>query len=252
MLRPFWQHLFRSNMMFGFVMILLLGVPRFILVLNANVTGSYNLISIIFLFMWIAPFIFLSKEGRRKIGIKKPSGAKWLLFSFISGILICAVMFLVARLFYDNTIANWFNYISRTYRVPANPLTADDRNIYFIIYSIAGITFSPIGEELFYRGIVHESFADKLRDNKASVIDSLAFALTHLAHFGIVYDAGQWNFLMLPALLWVFFMFLASRVFFIFRQQSGSITGAILCHAGFNFAMMYFIFFHIFTTNSVT
>ena len=245
MLRPFWQHLFRSNIVFGFVMILLFGVPRFILVLNANVTGNYNLIPIIFLFMWIAPFIFLSKQGRRKIGIKKPASIKWLLYAFVSGIIICAVMFLVAKLFYGNTIANWFSYISRTYRVSTNSLTAADRNIYFIIYSIIGITLSPIGEEFFYRGIVHESFADEWGDNKASVTDSLAFSLTHLAHFGIIYDAGHWKFLLLPALLWIVFMFLASRLFFICRQQSGSIAGAILCHAGFNFAMMYFIFYHI-------
>ncbi len=107
------------------------------------------------------------------------------------------------------------------------------------------MTFSPIGEELFYRGIVHGSFVPQLGEQKASIADSLAFALTHLAHFGIVYTAGSWNFLFLPAMLWVFFMFLSSRIFFICKEKTGSISGAILSHAAYNLTMMYFIFYQV-------
>jgi len=166
-------------------------------------------------------------------------------FSFTAGILLCAMMFLVTKLLFDNSISNWFVYISRSYKVPGNGLTAQDRMIFFLIYAAIGITFSTVGEELFYRGIVHESLAAKYGENKASSIDSLAFALTHLAHFGIVYVSGAWSFLFFPALLWVVFMFAASRLFFFCRMKTGSIIGAILSHAGFNLTMMYFIFYHI-------
>jgi membrane protease YdiL (CAAX protease family) len=107
------------------------------------------------------------------------------------------------------------------------------------------MVFSPIGEELFYRGIVHGSFVPKTGEHMASIIDSLAFALTHLAHFGIVYIMGNWSFLFVPSLLWVFFMFLTSRLFFLCKVKTGSILGAIASHAGFNLAMMYFILYHI-------
>lgn len=33
---------------------------------------------------------------------------------------------------------------------------------YLIIYLVIVMTFSPIGEELFYRGVVHKAFSDKL------------------------------------------------------------------------------------------
>ena len=82
-------------------------------------------------------------------------------------------------------------------------------------------------------------------EQKASILDSLAFALTHLAHFGIVFVAGHWSFLFLPAAIWVMLMFLASRLFFICKVKSGSILGAILCHAGFNLAMTYYIIYFI-------
>ncbi|MBX2964541.1 MAG: CPBP family intramembrane metalloprotease [Cyclobacteriaceae bacterium] len=245
MLRPAWQNIFRFNWLFGLLLILLLGIPRFILVLQANVTGNYNFIPVIFILMMIAPVVFLTKEGRRTIGIKKPANYHWLLYSFLAGIAACAVMFLTAELLFNETISNWFVYISKSYAVSQTGLTESDRLIFFVIYSIIGMTFSPIGEEVFYRGIVHGSFAVQYGNQKASVIDSLAFALTHLAHFGIIYISGRWSFLLLPSLLWVFFMFMASRLFFVCKQKTGSILGAVVSHAGYNLAMMYFIFYHI-------
>ena len=84
-----------------------------------------------------------------------------------------------------------------------------------------------------------------LKQQYSNKINSTAFALTHLAHFGIIYLLGSWRFLLIPALLWVFSMFVASRIFFICKEKTGSILGAIISHAAFNLSMMYFIFYHI-------
>lgn len=119
------------------------------------------------------------------------------------------------------------------------------RNQIFVSAVIVGMTFSPIGEELLYRGMVHESFVSKFGENKASIIDSLVFMLVHLPHFGIVYIAGEWSFPFFPALLWMLSMFLVSRLFFRFKVYSQSIWGAILAHSGYNFMMMYITFYHI-------
>jgi membrane protease YdiL (CAAX protease family) len=245
MLRPLWQKIFKFNWVFGFVLILLLGIPRFIIVLNSNITGNYSKIAIIFLFMWFSPFLFLTKSGRRYIGIKKPHNFSWLFYSMVAGIAICVFTYAVGILLYKHTINNWFVYISRSYHASGVVLNGSQRNIYFLIYSLTGMTFSPIGEELFYRGLVHGSFAERFGETKASIADSLAFALTHLAHFGIVYFSGSWHFLFIPAILWVFFMFITSRIFFLCKEKTGSILGAILGHAAFNLTMMYFIFYHI-------
>jgi membrane protease YdiL (CAAX protease family) len=245
MLRHFWQKIFRFNWVFGLTLILLLGIPRFILVLNANITGNYSMISIIFLFMWFSPFLFLTKSGRRYIGIKKPLNYYRLFYSFIAGALICILIYIVAIFLFKHTLSNWFVYISKSYTASGIVLKGSQRQIYFLIYSLTGMTFSPIGEELFYRGLVHGSFVGKFGEQKASIADSLAFALTHLAHFGIVYFSGGWHFLFIPALLWVFCMFIVSRLFFICKEKTGSILGAIISHAAFNLTMMYFIFYHV-------
>jgi len=245
MLRPLWQKLFKFNWILGLVLILLLGVPRFIMVLNANVTGNYSKIAIIFLIMWIAPIVLLSKEGRKYIGIKKVENYLWLLYSFIVGIILCALMYFVGILLFQSTHSNWFVYIAKSYQAGGMVLNDNVRLTYFLIYAFTSMTFSPIGEELFYRGIVHGSFALNFGDKKASIADGLAFALTHLAHFGIVFIFGSWKLLFFPALLWVIFMFLASQLFFYCKEKTGSIIGAIVSHAGFNLAMIYFIFYHI-------
>ncbi len=245
MLRPLWHKFFKFNWKFGLFLILLFGIPRFIMVLRANETGNYKLIPVIFICMLLCPVIFLTKIGRHTIGIRKPENYYWLIFSFLAGILFCIIMFAAAELLFHRTVSNWFVYISNSYTVDKFSLTASDRLIYFVIYALIGMTFSPIGEELFYRGIVHNSFIKKFGQTKASFIDSLAFSLTHLAHFGFIYTAGHWNFHLFPALLWVIFMFAVSRLFFLCKEKTGSLLGAVVCHAGYNVTMMYFIFYHV-------
>ena len=105
------------------------------------------------------------------------------------------------------------------------------------------MTFSPIGEELFFRGIVHSSFAKSFGDKKASFVDSSAFALTHIAHFGLVFINNQWKFLTTPTLIWVLSMFSVSVLFFIFKKRVSSIWGAVVCHSAFNLGMVYCIFY---------
>lgn len=246
MLRPIWQNIFKFNWVFGLVLVLLLGIPRFIIVLNSNITGNYSRIAIIFFCMWLSPILFLSKKGRRYIGIKKPANYYWLFYSFIFGVIICIIIYAIGVLFYKHSINHWFVYISRSYSASGIALSSSQKFTYFLIYSLSGITFSPIGEELFYRGIVHGSFAMDFGEQKASVLDSLAFALTHLAHFGIVYISGRWQFLFIPATIWVIFMFITSRIFFFCKEKTGSILGAIVSHAAFNLTMMYLIFYYIF------
>lgn len=112
-----------------------------------------------------------------------------------------------------------------------------------MIMALVGMTFSPVGEEVFFRGIVHSSFAKSVGEKRASVVDGFAFALTHVSHFGLVYMAGELDFFVFPTLIWVSGMFLLSLLFYEFKKRSGSIWGSILCHAAFNLGMIYSIFY---------
>ncbi|PSR56849.1 CPBP family intramembrane metalloprotease [Adhaeribacter arboris] len=241
-LRSTWKKTFEFNWKFGLFLILIVCVPRFILVLNANVSGNYGVIGLVMLLSALAPFIFLTKSGRLKIGITKPQKYSWLVIAFIAGLVFSFLLYFLGESLFCNTVENWYAYIGKSYNIPSN-MPSSDKAILFTIVALTGMTFSPIGEELFFRGIVHSSFAESIGDKNASVVDSAAFAVVHISHFGLVYLHQQWKFLWVPALLWVISMFLVSVLFFACRRNSGSILGAILCHAAFNLGMIYCIFY---------
>ena len=59
-LRAFWNRYFHYDWAFGLFLILLFGVPRFVIVLQSYVTRSYGIVMFVFLAMWLVPFIFLT------------------------------------------------------------------------------------------------------------------------------------------------------------------------------------------------
>ncbi len=243
-LRPFWSKFFVFNWKFGLFLVLIICIPRFILVLNANATGNYGSIGLIMIISAIAPFIFLSKQGQKKIGITKPQKYSWLLIAFALGLVASLLLYFLGKGLYGNSYHNWYNYIGKSYNIPKG-IKPGDKTILFIIMTFTGMTFSPIGEELFFRGIVHSSFEKSIGEKKASIVDSAAFAFTHISHFGLVFINNKWNFFTTPTLIWVASMFLVSILFFVCRKYSGSILGAAICHSAFNLGMIYCIFYPI-------
>lgn len=241
-LRSIWRRIFAFNWKFGLFLILLVCVPRFVLVLNANVIGNYSAIGMIMLISALAPFVFLTKYGRKKIGIAGPKSYGWLLLAFVGGLTFSFLLYYVGQWLYGNTVENWYTYIGKSYNIPAE-INAHDKKVLFLVMAGTGMIFSPIGEELFFRGIVHSSFEQSIGEKKASLVDSSAFALTHISHFGLVFVNNSWRFLPLPTLIWVTGMFTASILFYISRKYSGSILGAFICHSAFNLGMIYCIFY---------
>lgn len=241
-LRPLWRQIFSFNWKFGLFLILIVCIPRFVLVLNANASGNYSAIGMIMFISAIAPFIFLSKYGRREIGITKPKRYSWLLFAFAIGLIASILLYFLGQSLYGDSYENWYQYIGKSYNIPTG-IDTHNKAILFAIMALTGMTFSPIGEELFFRGIVHASFAKSIGEKKASIVDSSAFAVTHISHFGLVFVNNQWNFYTIPAILWVTSMFLVSVLFFISKRRSGSLLGAMICHSAFNLGMIYCIFY---------
>lgn len=234
------------NWQLGLGLILLFGIPRFLVVLEANRTGSYGLTSIVFLLMILTPFLILTKQGRKSMELTHPSSTFLLLLSFMFGIALCALIFWLGETLYGDTLSNWFVYISESYgALPSDQLSGESKWTFFLVFAAIGITFSPFGEEFLYRGLIHRCFTDRLGENGASMVDSPAFALVHLAHFGLISINGELTLLLIPALLWVILMYMAGRLFYICRKKTGSVFGAVISHVGFNLAMTWLIFYFI-------
>lgn len=229
----------------GLVLLLLFSLARLGLVLEANVSRSYALVSIFFLIMAATPVVLLTKAGRRRIGMNWPTRPAWLPPALIAGALCCGLMVISAETLFGAGDDNAFRYIAGTYAGLPSPMDDQTRLILFLVFAAIGMTFSPIGEELFYRGLVHETFAGRFGEWRAAAIDAAAFALVHIAHFGLIWRAGGWTFLPGPAAWWVSGLFVTGLVFFWFRRASGSVAGAIFAHAGFNLAMTAWIFYGV-------
>jgi uncharacterized protein len=241
-LKPFWNRLFDFNWKFGLSLISMICIPRFLLVMRANASGNYTFIGLIMAISAFVPFIFLSKYGRQKIGIKKPEKYKFLLIAFIAGLAASVFLYFLGQTLYGNSYENWYQYIGKSYKIPLE-INQDDKQILFAIMAFTGMTFSPIGEELLFRGIIHASFEKSIGEKNAYFVDSSAFALTHVSHFGLVFTNNKWDFYTIPAIIWVLSMFSVSILFFYYKKHAGSILGAIVCHAAFNLGMIYCIFY---------
>jgi len=243
-LKPFWSKIFNFNWKFGLFLVLLICIPRFALVLHANATANYGYIGLIMLISAIAPFLFLSKYGLKKIGVRKPKTKRWLVIGFIIGVVFSVSLYFLGEALYGKSYENWYSYIGKSYNIP-NEIDQQSKLVMFSIMALTGMLFSPIGEELFFRGIVHSSFANSVGNRKASLIDSSAFALVHISHFGLIFIDHRWAFLIGPTLIWVLSMFCVGILFYICSKYAGSILGAIICHAAFNLGMIYCIFYPI-------
>jgi len=162
-LRPFWGGLFKFNWKFGLFLIALVCIPRFILVLQANQSGNYGPIGAIMFVSAVVPFIFLNKYGRKKIGIRGTGKIGGLILSLIIGIAFSLLLYIIGIELYGNSFQNWYEYIAKSYNIPKG-ISGNNKLIIFAIMASTGMIFSPVGEELFFRGIVHGSFAKSIGD----------------------------------------------------------------------------------------
>ncbi len=196
-----------------------------------------------FILMMLMPFIFLNKEGRRKIGLVKSHDAKYYLIAIAAGTGLALVCYGLGWILFGLSADNWFVSIRYSY---FNTVDATGKSVFllFLIFTIPALLFSPIGEEIFFRGFLQEALVTRLSYNRSMVIDSLFFALIHLFHHGIVKDqAGQLTFYPVSGFIWVLLMFGTAIVFAILKKKSGSIYPAIVSHAVFNLTMNLCIFY---------
>lgn len=235
-IRPAWQRVVSDPIILVSVLAIALAIPRFIWLLN----DRYNLIIGIFLVMWILPFLTLTKEGRTSIGIRRPQHLKWLPIAFFIGIGGAIAIHFIGYGLYGSSDQNWYVTIMNSFN--KNDLIADVKPNpgIFLLITFPSMIFSPIGEEFFFRGMIHDSFASEYGQGKASLIDGTFFGITHLAHHGLFYSTSGMSF-HLSGIPWALLMLLVSLLLSWMRKKSESIWGAVVCHAGFNLGMMFSI-----------
>lgn len=234
-----------ENLKLAFLLIFIFSVARIIAVYQAIVYKNSVLLSLLFFLMAILSFLILNADGRVFARFKWPKSPLRLFPILCFGAMFCLLTYILACQFYGLSNQNWFVYIASNYPIDIQVLDATDKQIYFAVFAVIAVSFSPLGEELFYRGLIHGLIRKKYSELKASFIDACAFAFVHLMHFGIIYTEETWTVYPVSGCLWLTLMFAVSLLFNFCKNWCDSIWGAILAHAGFNLVMTYLIFYSL-------
>ncbi len=232
-LKSFWLKVTRDPVILVTILAVVLAVPRFLWMLN----GHYNYIILVFLVMWILPFIFLTKSGRKTIGICIPVNTRWLLYGFLLGLISSVIIHFIGTFLYGRSADNWFVSIMATFDKENLISQIKPHPGLFLLITLPAMLFSPIGEEFFFGGMLHESYRNNLGHVKASLIDATFFGVTHLAHHGLTYQSSILKFHS-SGIVWILLMMLVAMLLSFVRMKAGSIWGSVTCHSGFNLGMM--------------
>ncbi len=239
-LRPKIQRIFPREWILCIVLYLLFFIIRGLGSLGPE---SIRIIILVgFVMMWPLPFIFYSRNNWKLLGLKKINKPWWILWGFLLGVGGAFIVYLIGWSIFGNTNDHW--YISLLNQVISEENRAYMSNaVLFPIVTFPAIIFSPIGEELFFRGMIHEAFKKPEKIWLGGIVNSIAFGLIHIFHYGISYDSTN-GFEIQPwtGLLWFFLMIGVSWLFTLTREKSGSIYPAIISHSAFNLAMNATIF----------
>ncbi len=200
------------------------------------------LIMVGFIIMWFLPFLFFSKHGRKSIGIKKVEKPLWLLWGILVGGISALAILGIGMLFVSANVEHFFVSIINQVMTPEIRDLLPFVSVFFMT-TIPSIIFSPVGEELFFRGMIHEAVNEKTNEIIATLVNALAFALVHIFHYGFVIEGSAVRYLIGPGVVWFLLMFALSVTFTVCRKRSGSIIPAIVAHSTFNLIMCITTFF---------
>lgn len=190
--------------------------------------------------MALVPWLLLRKETRLQMGLKRSARPREYPLAIGAGLLAASLCYLIGSGLFGTSADNWFISVGHSYR--AQPTDGMDIRAVFAMFAIPGMLFSPIGEEIFFRGYLQRMLETRFSERASTAIESAWFAGAHLIHHGIVLNAAGVSFRTVSGTLWFVLMFALSCMFAWLRKRHDSVYPAIAAHAAFNLAMISLIF----------
>lgn len=185
--------------------------------------------------MALVPWLLLDRSTRAQVGLKKPVRLRELPLAILYGALAAAFCFLLGYALFGSSADHWFVSVGNSFRVqPTGNLSL---TVVFLMFTIPAMIFSPIGEEIFFRGYLQRMLETRFSERASTAIEATWFAGAHLVHHGIVLTAAGFGFRALSGTGWFLLMFALSLLFAWLRKRHDSILPAILSHSAFNLVM---------------
>lgn len=241
-LRAPWSRIPIAPWLFSLLVLLLLAALRFYAVYGPPQARILFLIH--FLAMWALPFLVLSAQGRREIGLRKlVNSPSALALSALAGACGGFAVYAAGMALYGASPDNWCVSIRDAFHFAelraAMPLAAA-----FASVVLPAMIVSPIGEEILFRGLIQQAFTRRWNVLVATVVNGLAFGLIHLHVHGLWQDAAGFHLRLVSGALMVLCMAGVSAVFTFCRLRTGSLYAAMVAHSACNLAMIGAIFLY--------
>jgi membrane protease YdiL (CAAX protease family) len=235
------RHAFRSTFVrmpwvAGVVAFAVVAIWRGVLMLGPS-QGSGPGMVLHFVALMLTPFLFLSVHGRTTLGLSRAPEPAWIPWAILLGAVSAVVAWWVGLLLFGQSQDNWYVTVSAT-------LMRDPRlggmgpSALFLTLAIPAALFSPMGEELFFRGVFHDAVAERLGQEAATAANAAAFGLMHLFHHGVALSPAGVDWRPVSGLLWVVITMGLGVLFTVCRQRGGSIWAPVVAHSAFNVSMV--------------
>lgn len=188
-----------------------------------------------FIVMAASPWLLYHRAGRARTGVYGRPRLLPCFGALVAAAALAAAIVGLGDLAFGGSSADWSTSL-RAQLPPAERLPPGAWATVVII--LPAVTFSPIGEEFFFRGVLHEAFAVARGSRTAALANATAFAAVHLLHHGTGITGVGALAALTSAALWFGLMFAAALLFTAARAWTGSIWGAVLSHAACNVVLV--------------
>jgi membrane protease YdiL (CAAX protease family) len=183
----------------------------------------------------------LSRDGRTQIGLKRATAPISYLVGIAGGAAAALFCFALGLALYSHSANNWFVSVGQSFHRSLNTAGMDLLTLELAI-TIPSCLFSPIGEEIFFRGFLQRAMEQRWSVRASTVFEAALFGLIHLCHHGLYMTAAGLSMHVVSGLLWALLMFCAALMFAWLRRRYDSLLPAMASHAAFNFTMNTAIF----------
>lgn len=236
-----WSRIPIAPWLFSLLVLVLLAAMRFYAVFGPP--QARILFMIHCLAMWALPFIVLTAQGRREIGLRKQGNtASNMALCALAGALCGLAFFAIGMTLFGASPDNWNLSVRDSFQIEQLRATMPPAALFAVI-TLPAMILTPIGEEILFRGFIQQAFTLRWNAVVATLVNGLAFGLVHLHVHGLWLDAAGFHLRLVSGALMVLLGMCLSAVFTLCRLRTGSLWCAMTAHAACNMAMISAVIF---------
>src|SRR5208337_4931771 len=173
-----WSRIPIAPWLFSLLLLALLAAMRFYAVFGPPQARILFLIHC--LVMWALPFIVLTAQGRREIGLRRQGNtASNLALCALAGALCGLAFYALGMALFGASPDNWNLTIRDSFQIEQLRATMPPAAVFAVIV-LPAMILTPIGEEILFRGFIQQAFTLRWNAVLATLVNGFAFGLIHL------------------------------------------------------------------------